>query len=342
MKRFYHISRALLLSGAVCLLSPPLLGQAGETGCTAAGCHDALMRHAFQHEAAEDCESCHEAGDGDHPASEGREFEFSGEVPGLCYDCHDEYSSGKSVHSPVEDGDCLACHDPHSAAQPKLTLEPMAALCFSCHDDVEEELGAAGTVHAAVTAGRKCLACHSPHNAAQRSLLKLPDGELCLDCHDGSATPGGEAAADIKSKVTSREFVHDPAAEGNCLSCHHPHSGSKAELLTEAFPAGLYAEGAVASYALCFDCHDSDLLEAENTREATNFRDERRNLHYVHLKREKSRSCVHCHDLHGSDLPHILLETSAFGQWKMPLGFKVTENGGSCRPGCHEAKTYRR
>ena len=232
MKRFYHIGRTLLLSGAVCLLSLPLQGQTGESGCTAAGCHDALMQHAFQHEAAEDCESCHEPGDGDHPASEGREFEFSGEVPGLCYDCHDEYNSGKSVHSPVEDGDCLACHDPHAS--------------------------------------------------------------------------------------------------------------SKAGLLTEAFPAGLYAEGAVDGYALCFDCHDSDLFDAENTREATAFRDDRQNLHYVHLKREKSRSCIHCHDLHGSDQPHLLLESSTFGQWKMPLNFRVAKNGGSCRPGCHEAKTYSR
>lgn len=49
-----------------------------------------------------------------------------------------------------------------------------------------------------------------------------------------------------------------------------------------------------------------------------------------------------CHGIHGADNPHLIADKVKFGQWKMPLNYKVTENGGSCLPGCHATKEYSR
>ena len=84
---------------------------------------------------------------------------------------------------------------------------------------------------------------------------------------------------------------------------------------------------------------------SERTEIETNFRDGGRNLHYLHVNREeKGRTCQTCHEIHGSDLPRHMASVVPFegGGWTMPIGFRQTDTGGRCSPGCHEPQEYRR
>ena len=38
----------------------------------------------------------------------------------------------------------------------------------------------------------------------------------------------------------------------------------------------------------------------------------------------------------------LIRETTPFGTWSLPVGFKKTPDGGSCGPGCHKPFTYNR
>lgn len=130
-----------------------------------------------------------------------------------CLGCHDkpivqkgrtipnvksEITGAKSVHGPIRDEDCGACHQPHASAQIALLaaaypatfyapFKPDAyALCFQCHDSsLATELdtkGATGfrngtrNLHAVhvndKVKGRTCRACHAPHGAALPHLIR--------------------------------------------------------------------------------------------------------------------------------------------------------------------------
>ena len=98
-----------------------------------------------------------------------------------------------------------------------------------------------------------------------------------------------------------------------------------------------------AEFALCFTCHKRDLLQYPDTSFATDFRDGERNLHYLHVNnKQKGRSCVLCHDLHGGSKPKLIADSVPFGKWRLPLKFVKTETGGSCSPGCHKPQSYDR
>ena len=99
-------------------------------------------------------------------------------VPELCYQCHDDMTAEalaaarKTVHSPVEDGDCTACHEPHRSRFLSLLKrsDPVETLCFECHD-AGDVLGT--DAHRKLEPERRtCTECHDPHAAAKESLLK--------------------------------------------------------------------------------------------------------------------------------------------------------------------------
>ncbi len=422
----------LVLSGVTGILSAsdksPVSGTAT---CTSAGCHAEMLSYATLHKAAEDdCESCHDAGEGDHPGQDGPEFTLADDVPELCYTCHDEKNTRAVVHDPVAEGDCLSCHSPHGSDEPKLLEEPAGSLCetchdqndeaavskhgpvsggeciachnphesdlprllkqrspelclgcheeqqaqtklssvhdafeddclnchephaasnspllsdavpqlcFDCHDDIEDSVDNMSTVHEPLNDEASCLSCHSPHASDSATLLDEEPPDLCFNCHDRRAN---EKIRAVEEKVRRGVHVHPPAADGECVDCHEPHGSDVQHLLSSAFPGGHYAVGDVSTFALCFDCHDEDLLNAKSTTTATEFRDGDRNLHYVHVNREKGRSCVLCHDAHGSDFPHMIAGKVPFGDWQLPLNYLQTSDGGSCAPGCHEERSY--
>jgi hypothetical protein len=104
----------------------------------------------------------------------------------------------------------------------------------------------------------------------------------------------------------------------------------------------MYAPSVRDTFALCWECHDSDLLELEKTDASTNFRDGEKNLHFVHMNGRKSRSCVICHNVHASAREHLIEDEVKFGEWNLPINYTPSADGGSCFPGCHASKKYSR
>ncbi len=129
----------------------------------------------------------------------------------------------------------------------------------------------------------------------------------------------------------------------NCSACHNPHGGAIYRLLTEAYPAGPYAPFDVESYALCFGCHDVEMVEEERDDEVTEFRNGDLNLHYVHVNREdKGCTCGTCHDAHAGTGPKHIADPMAFGQQAILTKYEATATGGSCLSSCHAMWAYDR
>ncbi len=427
-----------LLPLAVLFLPPLLLGQEEEKSCTSIGCHVSLIDQRYVHPPAEDdCGSCHESNGNPHPQSEGPEFELLDEPVALCTACHEEKNTKKVVHPPVEDGECVSCHNPHGSPYkfflsyssidsvcaechdleiaekafqhgpveagectschnphesdaPSLLVEEKPALCFMCHSDMEEQLQLS-TVHAPVdedcqnchephaadleklltdkipelcytchddvqetaenspvshspvTTDRTCLNCHLPHASKEESLLNNQPKALCLGCHNKKIKLDGEVLANIAQKLKLANYIHEPVESDVCTACHKPHGATYGFLLDAKFPSGNYAPGKEENYELCFNCHDPEMiLEPNVSEDVTNFRNGSTNLHYLHVASQKGRTCINCHDVHASELPHLVPVHVRFGRWDMPLKYKPTENGGSCTPGCHKEYSYQR
>jgi len=254
------------------------------------------------------------------------------------------HNADRIVHEPVL-GECSQCHNPHGSTEAAMLLQPQASLCSTCHADVAEKIAAATVGHSVVTADRACMNCHTPHESAVDHLLREDAIKLCLSCHEQEVQRAdGSIVGAMSSLATQHTSLHDPINDG-CADCHDVHGGSHANLLTSTFTSEFYQspEDATA-YALCLSCHDSKLISQERTTDATNFREGSLNLHYVHVTQPgaKGRSCRVCHDTHAAKAPHLLLEQVAYGEWRIPIGFEVTETGGSCAAGCHRPRTYDR
>ena len=198
-------------------------GAAAQESCAA--CHAELLAAGNVHAAAESCETCHQPVSTPHPQPGKATFALTRQPPGLCADCHETFGAKSHVHSPVADGSCTTCHDPHSADNPHLLAAPPAELCQTCHT---EEVGFPH-LHGPVANG-DCGACHAPHESDVQALLRQPGDELCFGCH-----------SDLR-QMLGKKYVH-AAVESGCTSCHDPHGAAQPKLLGE--------RGA----ALCFQCH---------------------------------------------------------------------------------------
>ncbi len=294
------------------------------SGCLNANCHGEFLLNLVIHTPFEDgCEDCHLANQNKHPDSDGNEFELTDSEPQLCYMCHDEYLQKEYKHDPVESGDCLTCHDPHSSENKKLLLSNTNELCSDCHD-IDFSLA---SQHNPVESGN-CIECHNPHESDNRSLLIRNTYELCLDCHDE------------QEKQLKYMFLHDPF-DGGCLDCHKAHSSEIIPLLLADYPSGLYSSSDPDNFQLCFGCHDVVLMTEKNDQGATSFRDGNLNLHYLHLQNSKARNCNICHNSHASQKEFILNSEITFGNWQMPLDYEKTANGGICLTACHSPKEYK-
>lgn len=298
-----------------------------EKNCTSSDCHASVISFNNIHPAAnEDCLNCHEeTNSATHPSSAVTDFSISDPVPDLCFYCHDEPDETKKLHLPFEDGDCLDCHSPHSSsAKFLLTENSIKETCNQCHDIPTGNK----SLHKPAADGN-CTYCHSPHQSDKAKLLKKETNELCYSCHN-------EMDVDLNNYT-----VHSPF-EDDCTECHNPHDSENQKLLMAQFPEGNYAQGIVEQYSLCFSCHDEEKITIEESEDVTDFRNGNKNLHFVHVNKEKSRSCINCHNVHFGKNEFLIVEEVSFESWKMKLNFEVKENGGSCLPGCHEQKEYTR
>jgi predicted CXXCH cytochrome family protein len=276
------------------------------------------------------CEDCH------NPHQSDNSLFLKKKSPKLCMECHSYLAEEKKVvHYPFDE-DCLNCHKSHNSKEKSLLIDKTPGLCYNCHDDV----GTKKNVHKPVKDG-DCSSCHSPHASNNNVLLLKPENNLCIDCHKRPYISDSGETENITNKLIEGNTIHAPV-EDACANCHKPHTSDYHSLLSNNFPEGAYSLASVENYALCFDCHDSEMLIVENTTTATNFRHGDKNMHVLHLKGEKGRTCKMCHDVHGAKNLFIISEKVPFGNWEMDMNFKVFENGGSCATGCHAEKTYDR
>jgi predicted CXXCH cytochrome family protein len=279
------------------------------------------------------------------PVANHSSFQKSTEDP-KCTDCHSDLLESKILHGPATES-CGTCHTVNikehaeNGARGLNLVKNVPELCYTCHDDLKKDLAAQSNVHLAIKNENSCTTCHSPHSSDEKKLLVSQQKKLCLSCHNKDVTTAGTKTVNIKQLLANSKVIHPPVENG-CVVCHQPHASSNNYLLISSFPTGNYAPAVRDTFALCWECHDSDLLELSKTDAATNFRDGDRNLHFVHMNGKKSRSCIICHNVHASANEHLIEDKVHFGDWEMPIRFTAKENGGTCFPGCHAEKTYNR
>ncbi len=288
----------------------------------------------------------------------------------LCFTCHEkvhnELTTASWIHEPVGDR-CTTCHSPHGSEHEKLLQDDARSLCSSCHGDLgargalvrkftDTPTGAAHArfqspfdrdgfmVHGALDSERGCLECHTPHSAPRKSLLAKEPGPTCLSCHAKPITMGADRTiAGLEELLEKSKSVHEPVAKGNCQGCHDGHGSVWRSLLKSPFSESFYEPYARDRYALCFKCHESALAESKETTK-TGFRQGVRNLHFVHVSREKGRNCGVCHAPHGSSQDSLINTAVPFGPagWPLTIEFSKTDSGGRCASACHAEKTYDR
>lgn len=321
-----------------------LRGQKYADSCKA--CHtDVTGAHDRIHGpvSAGACGACHEP----HASTNARLLVAEGRD--LCLKCHVsvglEIDSRSVVHQPAR-GDCLVCHEPHASDNSAiLSIEP-AALCTTCHEDIARTMSTASNQHAAVTTQRMCLNCHSPHASDHAGLLKQDAMTLCFECHNQTISlKDGGKLMNMKELIEKGKSLHGAIAQTRCIVCHEIHGGGHRRLLTNEYPSDIYLPFKESSYALCFSCHDKQMVMLDKTTATTQFRNGDRNLHFVHVNDDKKgRSCRVCHDAHAANRDRHIRDEVPYGPggWRLPIKFESLPDGGKCGAGCHAPFEYNR
>lgn len=334
----------LLLSLCMLFVSAELFGQTDTVVNKCFECHGKFMEKKFVHNPVKEaCAKCHQSNGKQHPLEDVEGFSLVKEVPQLCYSCHEEKNILKEVvHSPLKEGDCFSCHDNHSSKGEHLLSASLPGLCYSCHTDLQNKVDTAAVVHGAMKEQKVCLNCHSPHSSAEKKILVQAEPDLCFSCHDKPIKVGQHTVPNMKDLIVNSKYLHGAIDNNGCSACHDPHASQNSNLLSKSFPSGNYAPLKKDSYSLCLDCHESALYEDAETTESTGFRNGSKNMHFLHVNKEKGRTCNNCHNVHASNNLFLISDKVSFGSWEMPMKFTKLPKGGSCAPGCHTEKKYER
>jgi predicted CXXCH cytochrome family protein len=263
-----------------------------------------------------------------------------------CFECHDDVRdimSRKYKHVAAKEA-CTNCHNPHNANQPALLAADGVEVCTSCHAGIRRQLAKGKVQHGAVNKDKKCANCHNPHAShVERLLIALPF-DLCVSCHskDGMKASDGTPMTNFKRYLDENKIWHDPIRAKDCSACHRTHAGDNYRLLTAAFPSAFYAEYDRKAYALCYSCHNDRVVSVKETTTLTGFRDGSKNLHFVHVNRERGRTCRACHEVHASKQEHHIRESVPYGPkgWMLKVGYTKLPTGGTCVKTCHDTRTY--
>ena len=314
------ITRFVICCGLV-FISYTLLTNTALAACLTGACHQQLKSFTKLHEplVEGECQACHERVVAEHPLKKGRSFKLVAEGAALCLECHDVFApaSGK-LHAAVDDGECLACHNPHGGSSVGLLRADgdLKVICFECHDAAPFELP---HVHGPAAAG-VCLECHDPHQSKYQALLLQDSKSMCLKCH-----------VDLVAGLENSAVIHAPLEDENCSVCHEVHGGSFAHLLKGDGPK------------LCFSCHkeQADKYNKAKTKHTALYKEGRcGNCHAPHfanhaalLPERESDICLRCHgkdDFHRSNaLKNIATELSEKKYLHGPV------NDGHCSA-CHD------
>ncbi len=156
----------------------------------------------------------------------------------LCGGCHPAVGRNaagapwKVLHAPVRDGQCRACHRPHTSVLAALQVVAGAQQCRACHQQFFASLESktAKSRHAPVLE-ESCFHCHAVHGSDTPGLLK-PDGRQrqCEGCH--------WERKDKHHLLTIEQLKAEPGGEEaearGCLLCHVPHASESKRLMQPA------------------------------------------------------------------------------------------------------------
>ena len=250
------------------------------------GCHDphasksAKLAQKYLHAPFESgsCDSCHQA------AKDGKVVLNAASAKQLCQTCHpdkgEEIEKAKVQH-PGAAGECTDCHGPHGGKYPRFLRPDPVAVCEGCHSDVKDIHENKNVLHQSVFK-QACSVCHMPHGGDREHLLRAGTNVLCLTCHGAKAK--GEKVADsgemtifggtvalpdnylnqVEQLLLDGKGLGHPVPQHpvsgvldpsdpqktkmmTCVSCHTPHGGGKALLVT-----GMDTTG-----SLCMRCHEN-------------------------------------------------------------------------------------
>jgi predicted CXXCH cytochrome family protein len=290
---------------------------------------------------AGDCSICHKNKDPQNPGP------ISTTVNDQCLGCHEDFAQvmARKFSHGAASASCVNCHNPHNAKQPKLLVEELGSLCLSCHQETKKLVTQSKVTHGAIDTASKCLNCHDPHAANVEHVLTHLPFDLCINCHgkDGVKDHTGKDLANFKKLLAENKEHHGPVASKDCSACHKPHGSDFFRLLGLEYPPQFYSPYDRKLYALCWECHESSLVEAAETTTLTNFRDGNRNLHYVHVdKADRGRTCRACHEVHASKQPHQIRDEVPYGTkgYMLKINYAPTPTGGTCTKTCHPTKSY--
>lgn len=212
-----------------------LLSTALPELCT--GCHDPeRFEGRTQHDPASDgqCLKCH------HPHGSERGALLKAPLIDLCFECHSrELKDAQGVvlpstkkllndkqmhlHKPFAEGNCNACHMPHSADRYRLFKENYPVQfyaaytrdaygsCLACHENLDRKLTAPKTRtetffrngevnlhyrHVNRAKGRTCRTCHQHHGSKNPKLVResFVFGKMSLDMAYQKSKTGGSCA----------------------------------------------------------------------------------------------------------------------------------------------------
>ncbi len=308
-------------------------------------CHDVAEGKKYVHMPARigSCTTCHNIFNKD------KNLLRVEDNPGMCVMCHPSKRlllvKDEHVHPSVKQA-CTGCHDPHAGdIKFRLKHDKRKDLCMSCHIEKKEWANNVKNKHGAIfMEDGGCFACHDPHGTSRPKMLRVDTTkELCLSCHNKplKREEDGVMLPDMKKHLEENTKWHGPIVAGECTGCHNPHGSDNSRMLKGPYPSKSTAKFKPESY-VCFNCHQSEKISKKSTVEFTNFRKNKKNLHFIHVKRS-SIVCGTCHEFHGvkEDIPLLKGKTN-FGTAKFNLRFIKAEDGGSCNPICHEKRDYKR
>ncbi len=230
----------------------------------------------------------HDAGEGPDAPEPRRVPEVSPGAPRhvTCVDCHDPHSSnGQRAVAPAAPGALAGVWGIDLNGEPVVPARYEYEVCLKCHGDSANKpqgLGAAGLNRVAravddrnlrLVFGRDSASSHPVAGAGRSSNVpslvapySVASIVFCTDCHASDVGPG---------------------AGGNGL--RGPHGSVYPFLLERQYLTDDLTPEGPASYALCYKCHDRDVLLSDRSTFP---------LHRRHVV-ERSAPCSACHAAHG-------------------------------------------
>lgn len=196
------------------------------------------------------CSACHNP----HGSSAGKLL--TGSAAQSCDSCHLKLATERqdeSRHSPFVEGECATCHSPHSSDRTTLLVDSVGSICLDCHDD-KQPVAFARDRH------ENCVSCHAPHGNEGDSFLAQSLPQLCLNCHTVDAY-WGEGVG------------HQPAMDGECITCHDPHFSDESNIVKENWGKDL-----------CGQCHEVETATLKASHQGID---------------PGADSCRSCHNPHG-------------------------------------------